>query len=253
MALKMLLLSGAAAAAAVAPPGALFNLSSFKLQLPVAAPGGGVQEISQPALESYTSAWFYTDAADGGMTFFTPLNGAHTSGSNYPRTELRQEPNFDLSPGYHQINVTMQVDAVTSTGAITIGQVHLDGLSGACSIFVELEWSGAGDIVAHLRDSACKGVKATVGHGYALGQRFSYSMTVQGADVTVSTDSGSTAYACVPTCPSPRPPSARGAPRMLIHRVPHPRSTCAGTRGLRCRRQCTSRPETTCRSAARVC
>src|SRR5262245_28267130 len=92
----------ASGSAFAATPGQNFNLSSFKLQTPIAS-GGGVLEISQPQLASYTSSNFYANS-DGPMVFFTPVTGATTEGSSYPRSELRQltEWNTNTSGGRTQ-------------------------------------------------------------------------------------------------------------------------------------------------------
>lgn len=84
------------------------------------------------------------------MTFWSPINGAHTSGSSYPRSELRQLLDFNYS-GTHVLSVTMAVRVVPTNGKITIGQAHFDGVSRACSIFCELEWQ-SGSVVSHVRD-----------------------------------------------------------------------------------------------------
>ena len=181
----LLLLSPSAASSQAPPPGALFNLSSFLLQLPTST-NGGVTEIKQPALATYTSAFFFTDPADKGMTFWCPQNGATTSGSSFPRSELRETVDFDLSPGLHILNATVTVLQTTATQSITIGQAHVDGLSGHCSIFVELEWT-KGVVVAHLRDKACRGVNVELG-AYALGEPVSYSIALRGNTAQVTTD-----------------------------------------------------------------
>ena len=173
-------------------PGSLFNLSSWVLQLPIADGKGGVVEIKQPALETYTSAYFFTDPQTQAMTFWAPEDGAHTSGSSYPRSELRQVPDITLEHAA-QLNVTMSVTKVPSGGAITVGQIHFSSISGHCSIVIELEYD-AGDLIAHLRDSACKGISKTVGKGYALGERFSYALTILGGgslSVSAISDTGS--------------------------------------------------------------
>ena len=123
------------------------------------------------------------------MAFFTPENGAHTSGSKYPRSELRQQPYSDLAAGsFHQLKCSIAVTALMKpSDAVTIGQAHVDGISGACSIFVEY---AAGEVVPHMRDSACNGVIAVVGTGYKLGDVVAYSITIRGAAVTVTTDRG---------------------------------------------------------------
>ena len=189
------LLAASVVAAAPQPPGALFNLTSFTLQLPVAAGGGGVQEVKWPALATYTSQYFYTDAADGNaMAFFCPENGATTSGSGFPRSELRENVDFDLRKGsLHVLNATVAVTATAGGTSITIGQAHIDGVQHACSIFLELEWTAAGDIAAHLRDKACKGVTKTVARGVKLGDKLAYSVVVAGDTLTVTTDRGSLA------------------------------------------------------------
>ena len=181
----LLLLSLSATSSLAPPPGALFNLSSFLLQLPTST-HGGVTEVKQPALDSYSSEYFYTDPADKGMTFWCPQNGATTSGSSFPRSELRETLDFDLSPGLHTLNATVTVLQTTSTQSITIGQAHVDGLSGHCSIFVELEWT-RGAVVAHLRDKACRGVDMALG-SYALGEPVSYSITLSGDTARITTD-----------------------------------------------------------------
>jgi hypothetical protein len=139
------------------PPGVLFNLSSFGLQLPLSNGKGGVEQVYQPSLRTYSSPYFFTDAADRGMVFWCPENGATTSGSGFPRSELREEVDFGLG-GRHVLNTTIAVVLTNSSKAsVTIGQAHIDGISGHCSIFVELMWT-AGTVVAHLRDKGASAV-----------------------------------------------------------------------------------------------
>ena len=83
----------AVAAAAVLPDGLSeppFNASAFELQLPVSDGRSGVQTIGPAALHTYSSKYFTVNGSDGSATLFCPVNGAHTSGSKYPRTELRE-------------------------------------------------------------------------------------------------------------------------------------------------------------------
>src|SRR5947209_5591622 len=77
------------------PPGGNFDLSHWKLQLPTAngsltCSGGSVDEIKPAQLAGFTNAYFYT-GSDGAMVFWAPINGATTSGSQNPRSELREE------------------------------------------------------------------------------------------------------------------------------------------------------------------
>lgn len=177
------------AAAAFTPPGTLFDLTNYKLQLPVSAGGSSVEQISQPALKTYNSTFFY---ALGGSSayFFTPENGATTSGSSYPRSELRENIDWVLgTPGVHVLNATVRVLDDGPSHAVTIGQLHGNGLSGACSIIIELIWE-AGDIVSHVRDQACKGKKLVVGH-FALNETISFSLRAEGTSVSAATNDAS--------------------------------------------------------------
>lgn len=179
-------------ALAVAPPGQLFNLTGWELQLPVSNGKGGVVEISQPALATYTSEYFYTNVTDNSMTFWAAVNGAHTSGSSYPRSELRELLDFNYS-GTHVLNVSMRVLEVPTNGKITIGQAHFDGVSGDCSIFCELEWQ-SGTVVSHVRDQSCNNVNMVLpGTPFALGEHFSYTIRVNGNVLSVSTSRGAVA------------------------------------------------------------
>jgi hypothetical protein len=117
------------------PPGSNFDLSHWYLQLPVDSAGGttGVSaSVSTAQLTNgYTSAWFYTATNDGAMTFWVPDNGATTSGSTHPRSELREElipSNTDTNwtaYGTHVLTAQCKVLQVPSdTGKVCIGQIH---------------------------------------------------------------------------------------------------------------------------------
>jgi len=173
------------ASGAVPPPGKVFDLSAWLLQLPLSDGNGNVIQISQPALATYTSEYFYTDASDNGMTFWAPINGAHTPGSLYPRSELREVKDWTFK-GTNEMNVVIQVMTVPTNGKITIAQIHVDGVSGSCSIIEELEWEN-GTIVANQRDKNCKEVSAIVGH-YTLNQKVTVSLSLVGQQLTVKTD-----------------------------------------------------------------
>ena len=117
------------------PPVNFFDLSHWKLQLPI-DPNGvlsgtnlGVMEILTPQLlAGYTSEYFYS-GADGAMTFWAPVTGATTSGSSDPRSELREMLNTNdtsvdwLGQGVHTMNAQCQVLQVPSSGNVCIGQI----------------------------------------------------------------------------------------------------------------------------------
>jgi hypothetical protein len=120
------------------PPGGNFDLTHWKLTLPSGS-AGSPTEISPTQLAGgFTNANFYT-AADGSMTFWCPVNGVTTSGSSYPRSELREEINgladddaywtigqFPVS----ELTATLEVQQYPndqSKQRVIIGQIHASG------------------------------------------------------------------------------------------------------------------------------
>lgn len=81
-----------ARAAADPAPGAILDLSGWRLTLPVDTPlPGSPDEISAADLRTFTDArFFHVDASGRGVVFRAPCGGATTKGSKYPRCELRQ-------------------------------------------------------------------------------------------------------------------------------------------------------------------
>ncbi len=109
------------------PPGGNFDLSHWYLTLP----DSDANTISPSSLiEGYTHAsWFYTDT-DGAMVFWCPVTGGTTSGSSYPRAELRElldgsSTTVNWPPwGMHVLNVQCKIRELPSNGRTVIGQIH---------------------------------------------------------------------------------------------------------------------------------
>lgn len=179
-------------------PSGNFDLSDWKLQLPVDAKGsfsGKAAEIKD--LAGYAGKWFGT-GPDGAMVLSAPVDGATTGGSIYARSELREmdgskPAEWTLKEG-GRLEATLEVDraprdADGTEGRIVIGQVH-----GGDSQLVRLYWnegriyyatddapgSVGKDLHVDLHDA--KGNVPNVG----LNERFSYSIDVQGHDLQVS-------------------------------------------------------------------
>ena len=85
---------GHVTAAETKPPAGHFDLSHWKLTLPVSASGtavGKAMEIPATKLSAgYTDAQCFHTGTNGEMVFWCPVTGATTEGSEYPRTELRE-------------------------------------------------------------------------------------------------------------------------------------------------------------------
>lgn len=120
------------------PPSGNFDLSHWKLDLPINADGvlsgsNDAETLSTALLTGgFTNAYFYT-GTDGSMNFWAPVTGATTADSNYPRSELREVPNptngIEEWTGYgaHTLNVQDEVLQIPSSGEIIIGQIKTDG------------------------------------------------------------------------------------------------------------------------------
>jgi poly(beta-D-mannuronate) lyase len=134
--------SGTSAAAQSEPgPGGLpadvLDLSSWKLTLPV---GSGddedeAEEIKQPDLATFSDDRFFTTNGDGsGVVFRAPAGGATTSGSGYPRSELREmkpgggsEASWSNTSGTHVMTVKQAITKAPERKAeVVAGQIHDD-------------------------------------------------------------------------------------------------------------------------------
>lgn len=119
-----------------AAPGTNFNLSLWKLTLPIDSSGGfsGTAIEIKPISKTYEiDPYFYT-AADGAMVFSAPTEGATTSGSHYPRSELREMTSSYSNAAWTidqggTLAATLAVNEVPTTsaggkGRVIVGQIH---------------------------------------------------------------------------------------------------------------------------------
>ena len=116
------------------PPGSNFDLSHWYLGLPIDSSGGTSGTSASISVVQLVSgyvhpSYFYT-GTDGSMVFWAPVNGATTSGSSYPRSELREQivpgDNYSNWSGYgtHVLSAQCKVTQVPSVGKVIIGQIH---------------------------------------------------------------------------------------------------------------------------------
>nr|1UAI_A Chain A, polyguluronate lyase [Corynebacterium sp.] len=71
-------------------PAQQLDLTDWKVTLPIGS-SGKPSEIEQPALDTFATApWFQVNAKCTGVQFRAAVNGVTTSGSGYPRSELRE-------------------------------------------------------------------------------------------------------------------------------------------------------------------
>lgn len=202
---RLLLLSALGGFASIAPfanaelktgvaPGANIALQNWNITVPADANGntnGQASTVYPPRLEGasgYTSQWFYT-ASDGAMSFWTPVNGATTGGSNHPRSELREmidastnAVNWD-SYGTSILDAQAKVIQVPpSDGMVIVGQVH--GHGSAPLVLVYYKYDAAkktGKLYAKLQGTPIQGPpfwQHVVASDIRLGQAFTYQIKV---------------------------------------------------------------------------
>lgn len=189
-------------------PGQNFDLSRFKLTLPVNSSGGlsgTSKEIGPQQLATYQSDWFKT-SADGAMQFTTPVVGAKTSSNtSYTRTELR-ELNADGSlakwtvaqGGKLAATVAVNQMPVADGGKlsrIVIGQIHGPDdelcrlyFDQAGKLYYGNDKSPSSEVFRDLKDAAGRVTSIP------LGARFDYSIIVAGGRLVVSVTHNGTVY-----------------------------------------------------------
>jgi hypothetical protein len=179
------------------PPSGNFDLQNWKLTLPSGS------EI-QPWLLS--SGWtmanvFYTHPVSGGMVFRCPNIAGTTTNSSYSRTELREmlDPTVGTKDDANnwttaiggRMKARLKVDRVSTTGEsgkvgrVIIGQIHGESTEPARLYFHKKPGEAKGRI--YLASETTGGstswstdiVKNTNGDGIALGELFTYTITLK--------------------------------------------------------------------------
>jgi len=171
-----------------------FDLKDWKLQT-INTVNNTFKEITASNLVAgYFSDLFYSNPSDGSMVFKVPSNGGTTSGSDYPRCELRQMTagaNWAIKDAtehylYAECKVTQVANAKPQ---IIIGQIHG---SEANSEMIKLRWSGykAGKCFVEARfeknDLTKTEYGVTLANSLSLGDLIKYSITMKSGKITVT-------------------------------------------------------------------
>jgi Alginate lyase len=110
-----------------------FDLTNWKITLPTGT-SGSPTEVKQPELARFmVSPWFLKSASE--LRFRAPVNGVTTSGSSYPRSELREMTNngstnasWSSTAGTHTMIITQAITAVPQGKKhVVAGQIHDSG------------------------------------------------------------------------------------------------------------------------------
>ncbi len=130
-----------------AAPGRVFDLSHWKLTLPVdknGREGGHAAEVSAMQLAAGFSNSYFHLGGDQSMVFWSPVTGATTDGTRFPRCELREM----LAPtdtsvnwtakGTHSLSARCRVLQVPGSQKVIVGQIH--GYSGQAKPLIKLQF-----------------------------------------------------------------------------------------------------------------
>ncbi|MDT8915948.1 polysaccharide lyase family 7 protein [Amycolatopsis sp. PS_44_ISF1] len=128
------LLPGAPATAAPSKdcrhPADVLDLANWKETLPTGSKGKPT-EIEQPALNTFSAEpWFTTAAGCTGVRFRAAVDGVTTSGSGYPRSELREmaggdEADWSTTRGTSTLTVDTSVTHLPADKPeVVVAQIH---------------------------------------------------------------------------------------------------------------------------------
>ncbi|MBB3019114.1 Ca2+-binding RTX toxin-like protein [Microvirga lupini] len=191
-------------------PGGNFDLSNWKITLPVDSSGGfSGSAMEVKSLSTYQHSKYFYTAADGAMTFVAPVDGATTSGSSYARSELREmngtaNAAWNLSTGGF-MSATLEVDAAPIRdgmgGRIIVGQIH-----GQDDELVRLYWengklyfandhAGSSNAETKFYFVNASGQQPDV----SLDERFSYTINAKGSTLEVTIFADGQIYKSVST------------------------------------------------------
>lgn len=112
-------------------PSAVLDLSVWKLTLPSGTKGHPT-ELTQKQLVTYAGGPYCSvNAAGNGVCFSAPVNGVTTSGSSYPRSELREmtaagkNASWTAKTGWHVLTVVESFDHLPLVKPHLVGaQIH---------------------------------------------------------------------------------------------------------------------------------
>ena len=114
-------------------PGDVLNLTNWKLTLPVGDEPDEADEVEQPQLARFQHPPFFrVDRTGKGVAFRAPVGGATTSGSGYPRSELREmtdggsdEASWSNESGLHVMTMTASITATPKEKPeVSVAQIH---------------------------------------------------------------------------------------------------------------------------------
>lgn len=171
-------------------PAQVLNLTNWKVTLPTGA-NEDPTEIKQPDLAEFKiDPWFMVTSDGTGVKFRAPVNGVTTSGSGYPRSELREmtdngteNADWSSTSGVHTMILDQAITAVPQTKKhVVAGQIHD---AGDDVIVIRLEYPKL-----FIDINGADG--PVLDSGYSLGKRFTIKFEVSNGQTRIYYNNAST-------------------------------------------------------------
>lgn len=167
-------------------PSQILDLTNWKITMPfsVGAESSDPVEIKQPDLATYKIyPWFFVSASGDGIVFRAPVTGVTTSGSKYPRSELREmtergmvQASWSSTEGKHVMSLDEAILALPKVKQqVVAGQIHDDTSD---IIFIRLNYP-------KLLIAVDGNPVYTLDHNYQLGRRFQVQFVVENGKTDV--------------------------------------------------------------------
>lgn len=157
----------------------MIDLSDWKLTLPTGKPRKPV-EIQGMALARYSDSHFFTN--EEGLHFIGPCDGVTTSGSKYPRCELRELDekgklaSWSTTKGVHECGWLVCVTHLPiSKPEVVVGQIH----DSEDDVFTILH---SANVVKVMHDSKCYG---TLIKNYRQGDEYEIKVHVENGHINI--------------------------------------------------------------------
>jgi len=157
-------------------PSQVLNLANWKITIPTIT-SGNAAEIKQPELATYNiSPWFIVVSEGNAVRFRAAVNGSTTSGSEYPRSELREMVDngktnaaWSSKKGIHTLFLDQAITAVPKIKQdVVAGQIHNESKD---IIVIRLNYPNL-----HVRVDGTN--VYTLDSHYTLGKRFTVKFVV---------------------------------------------------------------------------
>ncbi|MEO7035950.1 MAG: polysaccharide lyase family 7 protein [Polyangiaceae bacterium] len=177
----------------------LIDFSIWQLQLPTGS-GANPDTVSPQDLPAYSSAYFKR-ADDGGYVLMDPKTGITTSGSQHPRTELREGNATGglaawASSGTNTLTVSGKVMLMSggAQGSTTVAQVFVSG----SNTLLELQYNGSQFKAFYEESKGNPEPTVTLGGTYPLNTKYTFIVAYSANVLTVNIN-GKVLYTKLPS------------------------------------------------------